>query len=156
MSDNLSEQEKVEFDNRVKVVVYRVTAESGSIPSIDVVAEKIGAPTGEVKEAYARLRASRLLLLENDGVTIRMAPPFSGVPTQHRVSVDGVDYFANCAWDALGIVAALHRPGLVHSRCEQSLERLELSVGVNGPEPSSWLFHCLVPAAKWWDDLVFT
>ncbi len=25
-----------------------------------------------------------------------------------------------------------------------------------GPEPSSWLFHCLVPAAKWWDDLVFT
>jgi hypothetical protein len=20
----------------------------------------------------------------------------------------------------------------------------------------SWLFHCLVPAAKWWDDIVFT
>ena len=156
MSDNSSEQDTAEFDNKVKVAVYRVTAESGSIPSIEVVAEKVGAPTGEVKEAYARLRASRLLLLENDGVTIRMAPPFSGVPTQHRVSVDGVDYFANCAWDALGIPAALHRPGVVHSRCEQSLEPLELSVGVNGPEPSSWLFHCLVPAAKWWDDLVFT
>ena len=156
MGDNLSEKETAEFDNIVKVMVYRLTAESGSIPSIEVVAEKVGAPTGEVKEAYARLRASRLLLLENDGVTIRMAPPFSGVPTQHRVSVDGVDYYANCAWDALGIPAALHRPGLVHSRCEQSLEPLELSVGVNGPEPSLWLFHCLVPAAKWWDDLVFT
>jgi len=156
MGDNLSEKETAEFDNIVKVMVYRLTAESGSIPSIEVVAEKVGAPTGEVKEAYARLRASRLLLLENDGVTIRMAPPFSGVPTQHRVSVDGVDYYANCAWDALGIPAALHRPGLVHSRCEQSLEPLELSVGVNGPEPSLWLFHCLVPAAKWWNDLVFT
>lgn len=156
MNDNLSEQETAEFDNKVKIAVYRVTAESGSIPSIEVVAEKVNAPTEAVKQAYARLRASRLLLLENDGVTIRMAPPFSGVPTQHRVSVDDIEYYANCAWDALGIPAALHRPGLVHSRCEQSLEPLELSVGVNGPEPSSWLFHCLVPAAKWWDDLLFT
>src|SRR6185503_2875795 len=155
MGDNLSEKETAEFDNIVKVMVYRLTAESGSIPSIEVVAEKVGAPTEGVKQAYARLRASRLLLLENNGVTIRMAPPFSGVPTQHRVSVDGIDYFANCAWDALGIPAALHRPGVVHSRCEQSLEPLELSVDVNGPEPSTWLFHCLVPAAKWWDDLVF-
>jgi hypothetical protein len=72
------------------------------------------------------------------------------------VTVSGIDYFANCAWDALGIPAALHGPGLVHSRCEQSLEPLELAVSVNGPERSSWLFHCLVPAAKWWDDLVFT
>jgi hypothetical protein len=120
------------------------------------VAEKVRATPAAIKEAYARLRASRLLLLEPDGVTIRMAPPFSGVPTQHHVIVDGVHYYANCAWDALGIPAALHRPGLIHSRCEQSLEPLHLEVGVNGPEPSTWLFHCLVPAAKWWDDLVFT
>jgi hypothetical protein len=29
-------------------------------------------------------------------------------------------------------------------------------VGLNGPAPSDWLFHCLVPAAHWWDDIVFT
>jgi hypothetical protein len=109
-----------------------------------------------VSAALTRLRAARVLFLEPDGLTIRMAPPFSGVPTQHRVTVDGVDYFANCAWDALGIPAALHRPGVVHSRCDQSLEPLELVVTDRGPEPSTWLFHCLVPAAKWWDDLVFT
>jgi hypothetical protein len=109
-----------------------------------------------VKDAYGRLRAQRLLLLEADGITIRMAPPFSGVPTQHRVMVDGVAFYANCAWDALGIPAALHRPGLVHSRCEASREPLVLEVGLDGPAPSSWLFHCLVPAAKWWEDLVFT
>jgi len=97
-----------------------------------------------------------VLLLESDGVTIRMAPPFSGVPTQHRVIVGDVEYFANCAWDALGIPAALHTPGTVHSRCEQTMERLELEVGLNGPSPSSWIFHSLVPAAKWWNDLVFT
>lgn len=145
-----------EFDTTVKVAVYRLTAESGGPPSVDAVAAAVGARPAAVAEAYARLRAARLLLLEPDGVTIRMAPPFSGVPTQHRVTADGISYYANCAWDALGIVAALHRPGVVLSRCEQSFEPLELHVGTNGPEPSTWLFHCLVPAAKWWDDLVFT
>ena len=152
----MPEKHSTDFDTSVKVAVYRTTAESGSAPSLEAVAEKVGATPAAVKEAYTRLRASRLLLLEPDGVTIRMAPPFSGVPTQHDVTVDGVHYYANCAWDALGIPAALHRPGLVHSRCEQSLKPLQLQVGIDEPGPSSWLFHCLVPAAKWWDDLVFT
>jgi hypothetical protein len=85
-----------------------------------------------------------------------MAPPFSGVPTQHRVTSGGVSYFANCAWDALGIPAALRRPATVLSRCEQTLEPLELAVTDTGPEASDWLFHCVVPAARWWDDIVFT
>ena len=143
-------------DTAVKLAIYTSTADSGRIPSIKAVAQRVHASTDEVAQAYARLRASRLLLLERDGTTIRMAPPFSGVPTQHRVVVGGIEYFANCAWDALGISAALHRPGTVHSRCEQSHEPLDLSVALTGPEPSTWLFHCLVPAAKWWDDLVFT
>jgi hypothetical protein len=78
------------------------------------------------------------------------------VPTQHVAEVEGKRYFANCAWDVLGIPAALRQAGTVHSRCEQSLEPLRLRVGLEGPEPSDWLFHCLVPAAKWWDDLVYT
>jgi hypothetical protein len=65
-------------------------------------------------------------------------------------------YFANCAWDALGIPAALHRAAVVQSRCGQSGEPLRLEVGTDGPEASEWLFHCQVPAARWWADLVFT
>ena len=145
-----------DFDARVKVAVYRATAELGKPPSVEAVAAKVEATPAAVQEAYVRLRGNRLLLLEADGVTIRMAPPFSGVPTQHRVIVDGIEYYANCAWDALGIPAALHRRGVVHSRCEQSFEPLDLEVDLNGPAPSGWLFHCLVPAARWWDDLVFT
>ena len=146
----------MDFDTQVKVAIYKITAESGALPSLAAVAAATGSNLVAVQEAYRRLRERRLLLVEADGVTIRMAPPFSGVPTQHQVLVDGITYYANCAWDALGIPAALHRPGVVHSRCEQSGESLNLAVGVDGPETSSWLFHCLVPAAKWWDDLVFT
>lgn len=146
----------MDFDAAVKVAIYQLTAETGGPPALITVAERITAEPELVRQAYARLRANRVLFLEPDGVTIRMAPPFSGVPTQHRVTVDGIQYYANCAWDALGIPAALHRPGVVRSRCGQSLEPLVLPVHETGPEPSTWLFHCLVPAAKWWDDLVFT
>ena len=143
-------------DVLVKLVVYRYFAETGRGPDVAEVAGETGLATADVLAAYGSLRAQRLLLLEADGASIRMAPPFSGVPTQHRVEVEGVGYFANCAWDALGVLAALRKAGRVHSRCAQSGEPLDLTVGADGPCASSWCFHCLVPASRWWDDLVFT
>lgn len=146
----------MDFDTQVKLAIYRHFAETGRRPSPSEVAGRVGSAVEEVLAAYPRLRAQRVLALEADGASIRMAPPFSGVPTQHIVRAGGTQYFANCAWDALGEPAALHQPAVVHSRCEQSGEPLRLEVGLDGPEPSTWLFHCLVPAARWWDDIVFT
>lgn len=140
----------------MQLALYGHFAETGRAPSLADVAGRVASDVERVRDAYRRLATQRLLVLEDDGASIRMAPPFSGVPTQHVVESGGVRYFANCAWDALGIPAALHAPATVHSRCEQSREPLRLSVDRDGPEPSDWLFHCLVPAAKWWEDIVFT
>jgi Alkylmercury lyase len=78
------------------------------------------------------------------------------VPTQHVVRVDGRSYFANCAWDALGVPACLHAPGEVTSRCDQSLEPLRLRVSEVGPAGDPCVIHFAVPAAQWWRDIVFT
>jgi hypothetical protein len=144
------------FDTQTKLAIYRHFAETGRRPSLEMVADRVESDVVSVRQAFARLRAQRVLALEDDGESIRMAPPFSGVATQHVVVADRTNYFANCAWDAFGIPAALHRPGHVHSRCEQSGEPLNLEITLDGPPPCTWLFHCLVPAAKWWDDIVFT
>ena len=146
----------MDFDLEVKLAVYRHFAASGGRPSPTQIAGSVRATVASVCESFGRLRTQRVLVLEADGESIRMAPPFSGVPTQHAVTSDGVSYFANCAWDALGIAAALQQPATVRSRCEQSLEPLRLEVSTAGPEASDWLFHCVVPAAHWWDDIVFT
>src|SRR5688572_2726015 len=142
----------MDLDTEVKLAIYRTTAETGTPPTACSVAARTGSDVDAVREAFRRLRARRVLWLEPDGETIRMAPPFSGIPTQHVVSVDGIEYFANCAWDALAIPAALRRPGLVRSECAESREPLRLEVGLDGPEPSTWLSHCVVPAATGWDD----
>jgi len=146
----------MDFDTSVRLAVYRHFASTGNAPSVGEVAGQVACSPDEVRRAFGRLRANRVLLLEPDGETIRMAPPFSGVPTPHRVEAGGRTYMANCAWDALGIPAALHREAVVHSRCGQSGAPLRLQVGLDGPEASQWLFHCQVPAARWWADLVFT
>src|SRR5262249_16442714 len=144
------------FDIQTKLAVYRHFAQTGERRSLQDVADRVSSDVSSVREAYVRLRAQRVLVLEPDGVSIRMAPPFSGVPTQHVVIVDETNYFANCAWDSFGIPAALHRPGHVHSPCAQSGEPLNLDIGLDRPPARRCLFHCLVPSAKWWDDIVFT
>lgn len=123
---------------------------------VRVKTEELGVPADDVREAYRRLFRRRVLFLEPDGETIRMAPPFSAVPTQHRVRVGGREYFANCSWDSLGIPAALHEAGEVFSRCEQTKDPIRMQVGRRGPEPESVVAHFAVPAARWWADLVFT
>ncbi len=146
----------MDFPTSVKLAIYRLFADHGSPPPLAAVAELLGASLEDVRTAYETLGRNRLLVLEADRATIRMAPPFSGVPTRHRVTVGEVSYFANCAWDAFGIPAALHKPGLIQSECAESLTPFHLEIGLEGPPRSPWLFHCLVPAARWWADITFT
>lgn len=146
----------MDFDVQVKLAIYRHIAETTQAPALAEVAADVGATEAEVQEAYQRLYRNRVLVLQPDGVSICMAPPFSGVETQHRVRVDGKEYFANCAWDALGVVAALHQPGEVLSRCEQTFEPIRFHVRDEGPDPEPCVIHFAVPAALWWKDIVYT
>lgn len=147
----------MDFDTDLKLAIYRHVADETTVPTVADMARATGQGVDEVRAAYGRLYAKRVLVLEPDGETIRMAPPFSGVATQHRVRADdGREYFANCAWDTLGILAALHRPGEVFSRCEQSHEPLHLTVSEAGPAPEPCVIHFAVPAAHWWKDIVYT
>lgn len=146
----------MEFNTRVRLAIYHHFAETGAAPTAEIVAERLKAEVDAVRHSFAELRAGRVLVLEPDGITIRMAAPFSGVPTQHTVEVGNRRYFANCAWDSLGIPAMLHTEAVIKSECAQSREPLELAIGPAGPAPTPWVFHCPVPAVRWWQDIVFT
>src|ERR1044072_5909501 len=78
-------------DLRVKLAVYRHFAETGRRPQPEEVARRAGLDMAGLLALYQDPRAQRLLLPGADGPSIRMAPPFSGVPTQHRVEVGGTD-----------------------------------------------------------------
>jgi len=94
-------------------------------------------------------------VLERDGA-IRMANPFSGVPTPFRVRAAGRSWYANCAWDAIGVCAALHCDGSIETTCADCDEPISLTIDDTRPSDRTLLFHSLVPARHWWDDIVLT
>ena len=85
-----------------------------------------------------------------------MANPFSAIPTPHRIQAAGRTWYANCAWDAFGICAALHTDGRVETACPDCGEPIAIEVRDEQIDDQGVLFHCLVPASAWWDDIVFT
>ena len=143
-------------DLHLRLAVYRYFVENARAPTVDDMCRFMDMTAADVTQGLQRLHAARMLVLAPDGVSIRMALPFSGVPTQHRVRANGREYFANCAWDSFGIPAALHTDAEVISRCEQSGDELRVRLGRNTQLPTSWRFHAAVPAAHWWRDIVHT
>src|SRR6266487_4670336 len=81
---------KLDLDTQVKLAIYDITAETGSVPTSSQVSSKINIEEDEVLAAFRQLHAKRLLLPEpGDPHRIRMAPPFSGVPTRFPVEANG-------------------------------------------------------------------
>ena len=85
-----------------------------------------------------------------------MANPFSAVPTAYRVHAGDRWWYANCAWDAFGVFSALDVDGRIESSCPDCGEPYAVEVTGRAIDRSDLLFHCLVPAMHWWDDIVFT
>jgi hypothetical protein len=119
------------------------------------VAAELG-PTEEVVPGWRRLHDAHALVLDPATDEIVMANPFSAVPTPYRVQADGRSWYANCAWDAFGIPAALGVGGKVESSCPDCGEPYVVEVRARSIDRADLLFHCLVPAAHWWDDIAFT
>ncbi|HEY6205502.1 MAG TPA: organomercurial lyase [Chthoniobacterales bacterium] len=146
-----------ELDTKVKLAIYAVTAETGAVPDANEISRKIDIDKENVLGAFARLHAKRLLVPEpGNSARIRMAPPFSGVTTAFPVEANGKRYYANCVWDAYGIAAALHCDAISRASDGYSGEPLALEVKQGVPVLKSYVAHFAVPAAHWWDDIVFT
>ena len=135
--------------------VYRRFVDLGRAPRFAELADELGG-AAETEAALRRLHDAHALVLEADRPEIRMAPPFSAVPTRYRVEADGRLWYANCGWDAFGIPAALHVDGHISSACPDCGVPIEIDVRDGRPSPDDGVFHVLVPAERWWDDIVFT
>ena len=147
----------MDFDARVRAAIYAWIVEATDAPSTADLADVFDRSAEEVREAYGRLFRKRVLFLEPDGETIRMAPPFSAVPTQHRVRVGETGRTSPTArgtpWESRPRCTRRGRSSPAASRRSSPIH---LRVGREGPEPETVVAHFAVPAAKWWADLVYT
>lgn len=130
--------------------------EFGRAPDAVEVARAVGSSREDVEAIWRELDGAHALVLSPGTTEIRMANPFSAVPTAYRVHARGRWWYGNCAWDAIGICAALHTDGRIETSCPDCGEPIALDVRDQRVDDETLLFHCLVPAARWWEDIVFT
>jgi hypothetical protein len=145
-----------ERDLALRRLTYRLFAELGRAPSADEAAAAAETGREDVVAAWRRLHGEHALVLDGTGEALLMANPFSAVPTAHRVHADGRAWYANCAWDAFGICAALGADGRIETTCRDCGDPIEIDVRDGRPDDETLVFHCLVPAAHWWDDIGHT
>lgn len=137
-------------------LTYRMFIELGHAPTANEVANAASLSSTEVKAFWRDLHESHALVLNPATTEIRMVNPFSAVPTAYRVRAAGRWWYANCAWDAFGICAAFHMDGRIATSCPDCGDEIIVEVRDQRPDDDSLRFHCLIPAAHWWDDIVFT
>ena len=134
---------------------YREFVAVGRAPSAPEIAAATRLDEQAVRDGWRRLHDAHALVLDEDG-DIRMANPFAARQTPFRVEAGGRSWFANCGWDAFGIGACLHVDSTIHTECPDCGEPLDIGVRDGRPEDADLVFHVLVPARSWWNDIGFT
>ena len=128
-----------ERDLALRAKIMRGFAETGGPPDL-------GPEDGPALRALA---AAHVVVLDHTD-RILMAHPFAAHERGARVAAAGQTWWGNCAWDGLGIVAAL---GL--EQATVTAQGIELRVR-DGEVSDDAVFHVAVPARHWWDDVEHT
>ena len=145
------------LDNDVRLHILGDLIARGAAPSVASTAESLRLPEPDIAASFDRLAANRVIVLRPGTHDVHMAAPLSAVPTAHAVRLaNGRSYYGNCVWDALGLLAMLDSDGVVDTSCADCKSSLHLSVRNGTLEPSDAVVHFAVPAARWWQDIVFT
>lgn len=142
-------------DIELRNATYRQFVGLGRAPSTGEVAAAVGTSEASVRDGWRRLHDDHALVLDSAG-EIRMANPFAAQPTAFQAEAAGRSWFANCAWDAFGIGAALDVDSTIHTECADCHAALQIDVRDGRPDDENLVFHVLVPATSWWSDIGYT
>lgn len=143
------------FDGAVRNAVYATILERTVPPTADEAAAALGVSPDDVRSAFARLNDRHALFLTPGSHDVRMAHPFSGVPTGCRVEAGDRTYWANCAWDTLGIPAALHADAHIAATTGDG-EAIRFAVDAGQLMGWQGVVHFPLPFRRWYDDLIET
>ncbi len=144
-----------DFREAVHLHIYDCFLETGRAPAAAGIAAALGAEEADVNGALGELAAAHAIVLAPGARSIRMAHPFSAEATSFPVISGRISYWANCAWDVLGIAAVLERDTQAFAECPDCGEPIDLSVRRGNVEGDA-IIHFLVPPGRFWDDVGYS
>jgi hypothetical protein len=145
-----------DLDTTLRTVIYAHFMTRGIAPTKENLVQALDIPLQEIEIGLHEMAEKHILVLQEGKGEILMAIPFSAVPTNFTVESEGVTYWANCMWDALGIPAALNKDSHITTNCPDCGDAIELNIEAGKLQGDQGVVHFLLPPKQWWDDIVFT
>jgi hypothetical protein len=142
------------FDLELRRLIYDQLFSGRAVPTVAELAASATSGAGAVSASLARLADAHMLVLQRDG-EILMANPFSAVPTPFPITIGTSSWYGNCIWDAMGIAAMLRNKALIKTSCGCCGTAVSIRVPDDCSDAGEWKAHFSIPAAHWWDDIVF-
>jgi hypothetical protein len=148
--------ELTDLEREVRWYVYQHFIETGSAPNTPMLVRETASDLHSVEKSLHRLADARALVLSPGSSSVWMAHPFSALPPPYPVHAGGKRYWANCAWDVLGIAALLGTDTTSATLCPDCGESLMVRVSGDSVMPPEGLVHFLVRPQDFWEDIGFT
>ena len=140
-----------------RIFIYSHVADSGVPPTSAEIAERFQITRNAARQRLLTLGATKRIVYSHPTGEIWMSGPFSALPTRFRVHGPSVTWWANCAWDMLGIPASLGISARVETSCSCCEEPVTIEVDAeSGALSEDGIVHILLPARRWYEDIGFT
>src|SRR4051812_3263453 len=140
----------------LRVFVYDTIAASGLPPSLAAIAGHFRAAVGDARDSLGSLKIGKTILAHPRTGEIWMAGPFASAPTTYTVTGSRCTWFANCAWDMLGIPVIVGETVTIRAACTDCGDPIDMTVDPRRAVSGDEVVHFLVPARRWYDDIGFT
>jgi hypothetical protein len=140
-----------DFERQVRSSVYVSFRDRSRPPSVLELADTLGASLAAVSSALSNLADERCIVLVPNSDSVWMAFPFSGIKTDFVVTIGERQWFANCGWDGLSILALLG-DGSLDTHSPATGEPIHFEV-YNRTVRGAGIIHFLIPPRRFWDDI---
>lgn len=142
------------FERLVRSSVIQSLRDTSRAPAAAALAASLGESESAISAALRALADAHRLVLIPGTDSIWMAHPFSAVATDFLVIIGDRQWYANCVWDGLSILALLG-DGTLETHSPATGEPIRFTV-TDGEVLGEGLVHFLVPARRFWVDIGFT
>jgi heme-degrading monooxygenase HmoA len=141
-------------DSRVHHALLSRIAIDGHAPSIDAMAQAVGAAPEEVEGSLRRLHANHGLVLQPGSMEVWVAHPFALSPTAVSVATGPRVFWAPCVWCAMGVVALAAPSADIRTRFGGETEELVLRVRDGKILDKDIVVHFAMPPRDAWNNVI--
>jgi hypothetical protein len=140
----------------LRLFAYDHIVATGFPPTLEEIGAHFEITQSDARQELAALKIGKTILINPESGEIWMAGPFSSIKTDYEVASGDRTYYANCAWDMLGIPMILNAPAKVHTKCTDCGSAMTIDCDPSHPPAENAVVHFLVPARHWYEDIGFT